>query len=132
MMKSHRINIIVFLYLTLLISFIYIIPCSAQVIKTTISDILAKGEKYHGKVVQVEGKAMFVKFKVSRKGNPYTTFKLTDNKGNALNVFSFGTLKIYDNDKVRVTGKYHLFKHVGIYTFYNQIDTSEGKVERIR
>lgn len=64
---------------------------NAQAVKTTVSDILANPDKYDGKMVQVEGKVLSPKFKTSKKGNPYTTFKVSD-AGNTLSVFSFGTL----------------------------------------
>lgn len=102
--------------------------CCAQV-KTTVSDILANSDKYDGKMVQVDGKAFSVKFKTSKKGNPYTTFKLTDGK-NYLTVFSFGTLSVSEGDNVKVTGTYNKIKYVGRYVFYDEIDATNGKVEK--
>jgi len=109
---------------------VLIIPvlCFAQ-IKTTISEIASNPDKFHGKVVEVEGKVMFVKFKTSKRGNPYTVFELTDGK-NYVSVFSFGTLPVKEGDKVRVIGTYQKVKYVGRYVFYNEIDATNGRVEK--
>jgi len=82
-------------------------------------------------MVQVEGKVISTKFKTSKKGNPYTTFDLSD-AGNTLTVFSFGTLSIEEGNKIRVMGRYQKVKQVGRYTFYNEIDASEGSVEKAK
>jgi len=57
-----------------------------QALKTTITDILTNPDKYDGKMVQVEGKVVSPQFKTSKKGNPYTSFKLKDESGNTLSV----------------------------------------------
>lgn len=104
---------------------------NAQAVKTTVGDVLSNPDKYDGKMVQVEGKAVYPKFKVSKKGKPYTIFKLKD-ADNTLTVFSFGTLSIKEGNKVRVMGRYQKVKQVGRYTFYNEIDASDGSVERVK
>lgn len=107
-----------------------IIPvlCLAQ-IKATVSDIVSNPDIYDGKTVQIEGKAFQVKFKISKKGNPYTVFKLTDGK-NYVSVFSFGKLSVREGDNLRVTGTYQRVKYVGRYAFYNEIDSTKGRIER--
>lgn len=112
---------------------ILLIPlvANALAIKTTVGDILSNPDKYDGKMVQVEGKVASLKFKTSKKGNPYTTLNLSD-AGNTLTVFSFGTLSIKEEERVRVMGKYQKIKQVGRYTFYNEIDASEGSVEGVK
>jgi len=104
----------------------------AQAIKTTVSDILLNPDRYDRKIVQVEGKVLSLKFKVSKRGNPYTTFKLKDASGSTLTVFSFGALPIKEGDLVRVRGKYQKVKYVGPYVFYDEIDASEGNVEKVK
>ena len=104
----------------------------AQIIKTTVADILSNPDRYDGKIVQVEGKVLSLKFKVSKRGNPYTTFKLRDASGSTLTVFSFGALPIKEGDLVRVRGKYQKVKYVGPYVFYDEIDASEGNVEKVK
>ncbi len=129
-MKIYKIRVSLLPLLIFLLFFISFVS-NAQVIKTTIGDILVNPDKYDGKIVEVKGIAMSVKFKISKRGNPYTTFKLTDDS-NTLTVFSFGTLPIYEKDKVKVIGKYQKVKYVGGYVFYNEIDASAGKVESVR
>lgn len=128
-----RANKIALLFTTLAIVCLLLIPSItiAQAIKTTVGDILTNPDKYDGKMVQVEGKVASPNFKTSKRGNPYTTFKLTD-AGNTLTVFSFGTLSIREDGKVRVMGRYQKVKQVGRYTFYNEIDSSGGSVEKVK
>jgi len=115
------------------ISCLLLIPVlvNAQAIKTSVADIVSNPDKYDGKMVSVEGIAGSVKEKVSKKGNAYTTFKIS-NESNFLSVFSFGKLSINDGDSVRVMGKYQQTKQVGRYTFHNEIDASGGSVEKIK
>ena len=106
---------------------------TGQAIKATPAEILQSPDKYDGKMVQVEGKVVSPNFRISKKGNAYTTFKVTDSQKSTLSVFSFGTLTIKEGDTVNVMGRYQKVKHVPPrYTFYNEIDTSEGSVERIK
>lgn len=120
------------LLLTGVIFYLFFIPLivNAQAIKTTIGDILLHPQKYDGKIVKVEGKVISLKFKTSKRGNPYTVFKIAEDN-QSLTVFSFGTLPIKEGDKVRVVGKYQSVKQVGPYTFYDEIDASKGSVEKI-
>jgi hypothetical protein len=106
---------------------------NAQAIKTSVSEILNNPDRYDGKMVQVEGKIYSLKFKTSKRGNPYTTLTIRDASSRALNVFSFGTLSIKGGDSVVVMGRYNKVKRIPPrYTFYNEIDASEGSVEKIR
>lgn len=123
------------LLMTFAIICLLFIPTTApgQAIKTTPTEILQSADKYDGKMVQVEGKVVLANFRTSKKGNAYTTFKVTDSQNNTLSVFSFGTLTIKEGDTVKVMGRYQKVKHVPPrYTFYNEINASEGSVERIK
>ncbi|GIV08177.1 MAG: hypothetical protein KatS3mg019_0268 [Fimbriimonadales bacterium] len=97
-------------------------PKSAP-IKTSVAAILKEPEKFHRKLVQVEGEVDDLKKKTSRVGNPYTTFKL-DSDGKQLTVFSYGHLPISNDDTVIVIGKFYKEKRVGRSTFKNEIDAS--------
>ncbi|MDW8105843.1 MAG: hypothetical protein RMK45_00020 [Armatimonadota bacterium] len=104
----------------------------ATPIKTSVAAILKDPDKFHRKLVQVEGTVSDLKKKVSRAGNEYTTFKL-NSEGKQLAVFSYGHLNIQDEDKVIVIGKFYKEKRVGRSVFKNEIDASPkegGKVER--
>ena len=104
----------------------------AQVMKTSVAEILSNPDQYDGKMVQVQGRIQSLKFNTSKKGDPYTTFMVVDSSNNALNVFTFGTLSINRGDSVTVKGRYQKVKHVPPkYTFHNEIDASGGSVEKI-
>ncbi|MGC8915167.1 MAG: hypothetical protein ACP5K0_06555 [Thermosulfidibacteraceae bacterium] len=117
----------ILVFLTIFISFSFICAQTA----TSVSEILTNPDKYDNKVVQVTGKCINVKHKVSRKGNPYTVFELAD-KGGSIKVFSFGYLAINEGDKVIVKGIYQKVKMVGPYIFYNEIDASNGEIRKIK
>jgi len=123
------------LLITLIAIYLLSIPTGApgQAIKTTPAEILQSADKYDGKMVQVEGQVVSPNFRTSKRGNAYTTFKVTDSQKSTLSVFSFGTLTIKEGDTVKVMGRFQKVKHVPPrYTFYNEIDASEGGVERIK
>lgn len=73
------------------------IMANAQAIKTTVADILSNPGQYDGKMVSVEGTVTSLKEKVSKKGNPYFTVKLT-HKDKSLSIFSFGKPSIQEGD----------------------------------
>jgi len=81
-------------------------------------------------MVQVEGKVMEPRFRTSKKGDDFTTFKLSSG-GQTFSVFSSGTLSINRGDSVRVIGKYQKEKEVGANTLNNAIDASGGSVEKL-
>ena len=116
-----------FLVLLLTTVLTYYVYANAQVL--TVSEILNHPEKYHLKTVQVKGEVLDVKHKVSKRGNEYTVFVLSDGK-KSLNVFTFGTPEINVGDKVKVEGIFYKVKYVGRYTFYNEIDASKGLIKR--
>lgn len=100
-------------------------------IKTTVAAILKDPNKFHRKLVQVEGEVDDLKKKTSRVGNAYTTFKL-DSEGKQIAVFSYGHLPISDDDKVIVIGKFYMEKRVGRSTFKNEIDASPKEGGSVR
>ncbi|MCX7993897.1 MAG: hypothetical protein N2651_09545 [Fimbriimonadales bacterium] len=100
-------------------------------IKTTIAVILKEPDKFHRKMVQVEGEVDDLKKKTSRAGNAYTTFKL-DSEGKQLVVFSYGHLSISEDDKVVVVGKFYKERRVGRTTFTNEIDASPKEGGSVR
>jgi RecJ-like exonuclease len=118
------IRFLVLLLTTVLTFYVY---ANAQVL--TVSEIINNPDKYHLKTVQVKGEVLDVKHKVSKRGNPYTVFVLSDGK-KSLNVFTFGTPEINVGDKVKVEGIFYKVKYVGRYTFYNEIDASKGLIKR--
>jgi RecJ-like exonuclease len=116
-----------FLVLLLTTVLTYYVYANAQVL--TVSEIINNPDKYHLKTVQVKGEVLDVKHKVSKRGNEYTVFVLSDGK-KSLNVFTFRTPEINVGDKVKVEGIFYKVKYVGRYTFYNEIDASKGLIKR--
>ena len=129
-MRNSKFRVFLGVTFSLLCLLVITSTANAQAIKTTVGDILSNPEQYDGKMVKVEAKVFLPHFKSSKKGNAYTTFKL-ENDGQFLSVFSFGTLSINGGDSVRVIGTYQKVKKVGRYTFYNEIDASNGSVEKL-
>jgi DNA/RNA endonuclease YhcR with UshA esterase domain len=115
-------------FIFLLITILSFYSCTdAQVV--TISEILSNPDKYHLKTVLVKGEVLDVKHKVSKKGNPYTVFALSDGTS-AIKIFTFGTPEINRGDRVQVKGIFYKVKYVGRYTFYNEIDATDGWIKR--
>lgn len=103
-----------------------------QPVRTTIAAIEKNPDKFHKKLVQLEGKVSDYKEKTSRAGNPYTTFKLVQDE-NKITVFSYGHLKLRNDDEVVVVGRYYKERRVGRSTFKHEIDASPregGKITK--
>jgi len=120
MKKFLKIGLLILLLTTVLTFFVF---TEAQAL--TISEIINHPDKYHLSTVQVKGKVLDLKSKTSKRGNEYTIMVLSDGTGN-ITVFTFGTPKIKPEDTVKVKGVFYKVKHVGRYTFYNEIDASKG------
>jgi len=97
--------------------------------KISVADLLQNPERYDGKTVIVEGKIISYQERFSRRGNPYTTFRLEDN-GFSVAVFAWGHLGLKDGLRVRVSGVFQRVKRVGRYTFYNEI--SADKIQLLK
>jgi hypothetical protein len=90
-------------------------------VETTVPAILANPGQFNGKTVTVRGIATAVKPTVSHRGNPYTTLRLQDG-GSAIAVYTQGHAATANGDRVEVIGVFQTVKHVGPYTFYNEIE----------
>ena len=82
---------------------------------------MANPERYDGKLLSVDGTVTGLRSKVSRKGNAYYTFRVSDGRA-AVMVFSFGTPSCSDGRQTTVEGQFLRVKQVSGYTFYDQID----------
>ncbi|MGC8784721.1 MAG: hypothetical protein ACP5RN_10115 [Armatimonadota bacterium] len=96
--------------------------------QVTVQALLNEGKKYDGKQVVLVGIVRDLKEKLSKKGNPYYTFKIGEGK-QTVNIFSYGKAAVKEGDKVRVTGKFTVEKRVAYATYRNEIDVTRGKVE---
>lgn len=109
----------------LVLSFTMALQAQEQV---TVQALLNNGKQYDGKQVVLVGVASKLKQKVSKKGNAYYTFRISDGK-QSVSVFGYGNAPAKEGDKVRVTDKFAVEKRVGYATYRNEIDVTKGKVE---
>jgi hypothetical protein len=89
-----------------------------------IGDILARPDAFDGHEVVVEGKASAVDPRTSRRGNEYFTFRLSDETGSSLKVFSWGKPVIAPGDRAQVSGRFQRERRVGRYSFTNEVEAS--------
>ena len=123
--KASGVNIMVKKCASLFVFLIAIVPAISPA-ATTVSQILASPSTYDGSHVDVSGKVSKLEQKVSHKGNPYVTFSLC--AGQCVHVFAFGTPGISDGQTLIVHGTFAAVKHVGGYTFYNEVDADDGSI----
>lgn len=89
-----------------------------------IGDILARPDAFDGREVVLEGKSSAVDPRTSRRGNDYFTFRLSDETGASLKVFSWGKPAIAPGDRAEVRGRFHKERRAGRYTFTNEVEAS--------
>ncbi|TMI82329.1 MAG: hypothetical protein E6H04_04970 [Bacillati bacterium ANGP1] len=104
-----------------------ILPALAQQI-VTVSALLQHPERYDGQTITVTGQVTAYRERVSARGNAYTTFRLHDRTAE-VSVFVWKRAGLGNGANVRITGKFQREKHVGRYTFYNEIQAE--RVERL-
>ena len=93
---------------------------------TTIAQVLASPSSYDGQHVDVTGRVSGLRSKTSHRGNAYVTFSLCSDR--CVHVFAFGTPNISDGQTITVHGTFAAVKHVGEYTFYNEVDADDGSL----
>lgn len=106
-------------------------PGAVKGSEVTIKTILADPDQFDGKKVMVRGRVEDLKPGVSRRGNPYATFSVTDSSGAALRVLARGQHQISSTDQVEVTGILRRVKRPGRYTLYSELEASTVKKERL-
>jgi hypothetical protein len=94
----------------------------------SITTLLANPDRYDGQVVTVSGAVSAYRERVSRAGNPYTTFRLEEGRSSVA-VFAWGHQGLRDGLRVRVTGVFQKVRRVGRYVFYNEIEAQ--RIERL-
>lgn len=77
------------------------------------------------KNIEVTGTVFDLKFKTSKVGNKYMTFKIKTTDNVVYNCYSPEWLSIRSNDLLNVSGKYFETKNVGRYTFHNELDVED-------
>lgn len=99
----------------------FVVPALAR---DRIGDILARPDTFDGREVVLEGKASAVDPRTSRRGNDYFTFRISDETGTSLKVFSWGKPAITPGDRVQVSGRFQRERRVGRYSFTNEVEAS--------
>jgi len=94
-------------------------PLLAHALTATPGDILASPDRYDRQTVTISGSVTNLRETVSRRGNPYYTFDLSDGK-QAIRVFSFGKAPC-QSGTATVDGVFEKVKRVGHLTFPNEI-----------
>ena len=89
---------------------------------TTPSEILANPDRFDGHIVTVEGKMTKLRQRVSRRGDPYYKFDLSDGT-QAIRVFSLG-ISPCRSGAVTVEGTFAKMKRGRRHTSYNVVSAS--------
>lgn len=92
----------------------------------TPSNLLSQPSKYDGQHVVVLGTVMNIVEKTSRRGNDYDLFDLCDTQ--CVRVFTWGHPSITEGQRLTVRGIFSVVKHVGYYTFYNEVEADDNSL----
>jgi hypothetical protein len=98
-------------------------PPTTSALDASSTAILANPDRFDGKTVTIRGTITNVRETVSRRGNPYYTFDLSDGT-RSIRVFSFGTAPCRVG-MATVEGTFDKVKHVGGRTFRNEVTASQ-------
>jgi hypothetical protein len=109
--------------IAVLLSFSLIGYCLADGV--TIAGLLGNPARYDGTHVVVSGVAADVRMRTSRAGNDYETFEVCDQQMNCVRVFTWGHPAVEEGAKITVRGTFSAVRHVGRYTFYNEIEADQ-------
>jgi hypothetical protein len=101
-------------------------PLAAAALDTSPSEILANPDRFDGQTVTLKGTVTHFRERVSRAGNAYYTFELSDGK-RAIKVFSFGKFPCRPDAPVTVDGRFQQVKRQGRNTFYDEVEARSVK-----
>jgi hypothetical protein len=110
----------------LLTSWLMATSIFALAAEVTISQILSNPAAFDGQHVTMSSTAQYVRFKTFRRGNDYETFSLCQQA--CVNVFTWGHPSVAEGKRLTINGTFQAVKHVGRYTFRNEIDADEGSL----
>lgn len=110
-------------------SFLIIAAQAPAQVRTDIQTILSNPSEFDGMKVEVEGIVQSVRSRISGKGSPYTMFLLAGD-GDSVAVYAAGDPSLREGDLVVVTGRFQKVRYLSRYVFRNEIDATEGAVEK--
>lgn len=102
------------------VSLVWILAEPAQAYTATAGAVLQTPERYDKQSVTLAGTVTNLDQRVSQRGNAYYTFDLQDATGR-IRVFSFGQAPCPAGRQATVDGIFETVRHVGRYTFYNEV-----------
>jgi len=105
------------------LGFLLLAPRTASALEASPTAILTNPDRFDGKSVMIRGSITNLHETVSRRGNPYYTFDLSDGT-RTIRVFSFGTAPCRSGT-VTAEGTFDQVKHVGNRTFRNEVTASQ-------
>ncbi|MEE9253263.1 MAG: hypothetical protein V3U74_07965 [Thermodesulfobacteriota bacterium] len=85
----------------------------------SIKGVVKSPKAFDGRKIALEGKVDKVRFTESRKGKPYTLFRLTDPGKNRVRVYAKGHLSIKKGDFLKVYGRFKKEKRYFLFKFKN-------------
>ena len=100
---------------------VLVLAGAAWALQTSPTEILANPDAFDGRIVTLRGMVGRLQRRVSRRGNAYFTFELSDGR-TAITVFKFGESPCRAGVAASVEGLFQKVKQVGRYTFRNQVD----------
>jgi len=118
-MPHMNVTIYARIVLPILCLFALVTSAFAQVVNTSPTAILGDLDRFDGQTVTLRGTVTNLQERVSRAGNSYYTFDLSDGK-QAIRVFSFGTAPCRAG-AATIEGSFAKIKQQGRYTFYNEV-----------
>jgi hypothetical protein len=89
----------------------------------TVGEVLATPQRFDRAHVTLTGKAERIRTRTSHRGNVYETFTLVDSTGR-VSVFMWNTAQLTAGERVEVRGEFEHVKHVGRYTFHDEVDAT--------
>ena len=90
------------------------------------SSLLSHATDYNEQHVVVTGTVTRIQEKTSHRGNDYDIFDLCDSK--SVRVFAWGHPSITEGQHLAVHGTFSVVKHVGPYTFHNEIEADDNSL----
>jgi len=92
----------------------------AWALTVSVRELVETPDRFDGRAVTVHGTVASLHRQVSRRGNPYYTFSLSDGL-RVVRVFSFGDTACRNGESASMDGKFSRVKTFGGYTFYNEV-----------
>ena len=112
----------------------FLAGCAGSPKNVSVMELATSPSKYDGNTVVIKGSVTQVSEEVTRRGNAYFCFQLTDGVYTVA-VYSTGKPSVSNGENVCVTGTFAREKRVTRYTFHDivlmEIDASKGSIKKV-